>query len=170
MTPSELLEKYKSGERVFIGANLRGANLRGADLIGADLIGANLSGANLRGADLSGANLSGANLSGAYLIGAIGFKFADAPDPLVLRQQVADHIEAHPELHDQSQWGDGEDNPGCGTPCCVAGWACHFGGGNRGEPVSSAALKLLWVDGLPMPDFSGNANREDILKTLRATS
>jgi hypothetical protein len=45
----------------------------------------------------------------------------DAPDPSALRIAVADQIEQHPELHNQSKWGDGSANPSCGTPCCVAG-------------------------------------------------
>ena len=155
------------------GANLRGANLIDADLYGADLRSANLIGANLSGADLSGANLSGvdlrdADLTGADLTGAVGFRFEDAPDPEVLRRLVADQIESHPELHDQTSWGDGSADPSCGTPCCVAGWACHLGGGARDQLVASAATRLLWIDGKPMPSFDGDATREDILEALRA--
>lgn len=40
MTATELIEKYKSGERNFRHANLWGADLWGADLRGADLRGA----------------------------------------------------------------------------------------------------------------------------------
>jgi len=171
------------------GANLTGANLHGANLIDAnlyracvidadltganlscaDLTGADLNGANLGGANLTRANLSGADLSDANLTGAIGFRFPDAPDPIALRKLVADQIESHPELHDQGDWGDGCANPNCGTPCCVAGWACHLGGGARGLSVSSSATRLLWVDGLPMPSFESDATREEILDALRAT-
>ena len=151
------------------GADLSGADLSDANLRGANLTYANLHGANLNGAYLNGANLHGANLNGAYLSGATGYRFPDAPDPVELRKLVADQIESHPELHDQRDWGDGSANPKCGTPCCVAGWACHLGGGARGHnTVSSAATRLLWVDGLPMPSFNGGATREEILDALRA--
>jgi hypothetical protein len=179
-----------------VGADLGGANLRGADLGGANLRGAYLGGANLRGADLRGAYLGGANLRGAYLVGAylgganlrgadlvgadLGGAYLgdlrsrllgdDAPDPKVLRASVAAHIEAHPELHNQAEWGDGKADPSCGTPCCVAGWACHLGGGDRKLGVSTAATLLLHVDGLPMPDFSADTSREEILAALRAVA
>jgi hypothetical protein len=151
-----------------IGANLRDANLRGAQLIGAILGGADLGCADLSDANLSGADLSGVALRGAILSGAIGFRYEDAPDPLALRKLVADQIEAHPELHDQGDWGEGIAGE-CGTPCCVAGWACRLGGGCRNDAVSIAALRLLWIDGLLMPSFRQTATREDILKALRAT-
>jgi hypothetical protein len=156
-------------------ADLRRADLTGAKLSDADLTGAKLSGADLRRADLTGADLTGAVLTGAVLTGAkltdaVGFRFADAPDPRELRLKVADHIENHPDLHNQADWGDGSDNPACGTPCCVAGWACHLGGGARDMDVSSAAVRLLWVDGAPMPSFSGHADRESILTALRASA
>lgn len=38
---------------------------------------------------------------------------------------IADAIEAHPELYDQSQWGVERD---CGTAACLAGWACALAG------------------------------------------
>jgi hypothetical protein len=91
-----------------------------------------------------------------------------APDARVLRSLVADQLEAHPELHDQAEWGDGSDDPHCGTGCCVAGWACHLGGGAGNLTVPTAATILLWVDGLPMPDFRADAPRESILAALRA--
>ncbi len=150
------------------GVNLTGADLSRADLSGADLYGVNLTGADLSGADLTGADLSRADLSRADLTGAIGFRFENAPDPAELRKLVADKIESHPELHNQREWGDGSANPECGTACCVAGWACHLGGGSRGEYVSSAAMRLLWIDGKPMPSFDISATREEILTALRA--
>jgi hypothetical protein len=160
------------------GADLRRADLRGASLSGADLSGASLSGASLRGADLrradlrgaslSGADLRGADLSGADLRGAIGLRLDGMPDPVDLRDKVAAHIKQHPELHNQSEWGDGSSNPSCGTPCCVAGWACHLGGGTYGLEVEQAAIRLLWVDGKPLPSFSSGATRESILEALRS--
>ena len=86
---------------------------------------------------------------------------------LALRLAVADHIEAHPELHDQSEWGDGSADPACGTACCVAGWACHLGGGSRGLPVPVAALRLLRVDGMGPVSFLSVARREEVLSQLR---
>jgi len=154
-------------------ADLSGADLREADLSRADLRKANLSKANLLGTNLSGANLTGANLreaflGGANLYGAKGFRFDGAPGPLTLRRQVADFIEANPKLHDQREWGDGSPDPHCKTPCCVAGWACHLGGGSRGASVSSAAWGLLWVDGAPRPPFGSATTRAEILAALRA--
>jgi hypothetical protein len=92
----------------------------------------------------------------------------DAPDARALRLAVAAHIEAHPELHDQAKWGDGSDDPSCGTPCCVAGWACHLGGGAHGLSVEFAGSALLAMDGAPMPSFDAGATRKDILRDLRA--
>ena len=155
------------------GANLRGANLRDADLRGAnlrdaDLGDANLGDANLRGANLRGANLYGANLGGANLGDLRNSMLGgDAPDALELRAKVAAHIEAHPELHDQSEWGDGKPDPTCGTPCCVAGWACHLGGGDRGLGVPTAAALLLTAPGVDNPSFDAGVSREEILRVLR---
>ncbi|MCI0564075.1 MAG: pentapeptide repeat-containing protein [Nitrososphaera sp.] len=165
------------------GANLSGANLSGADLALAKIFGANLSDANLtranlpfvyltdanlEGANLSDANLAFAYLEGANLEGAIGLMREGMPDPQELRLRVADHIEQHPELHNQNAWGDGSADPFCGTPCCVAGWACHLGGGSYGLTVATAATILLWIDGKPMPSFKGYSTRDQILAALRA--
>ena len=117
------------------------------------------------GADLSWANLTGANLTEANLREQL---LPDAPPVEALREAVANQIEAHPELHNQAEWGDGSNNPSCDTPCCAAGWACHLGGGDRGLSVQTAAMPLLWHKDLPMPDFSNDASREDILAALRA--
>ena len=150
-------------------ADLRAANLRCAYLRDADLRCADLRCADLRCANLRGANLRGADLSGADLSGAIGLTFdpvairAAAP---ALRELVADHIQQHPELHDQGEWGSGEADPACGTPCCVAGWACHLGGGDLGLSVSTAAGLLLSIPGKPMPSFDANATQAEILEAL----
>lgn len=90
-------------------------------------------------------------------------------DASALRLAVAAHIEAHPELHDQREWGDGDADPGCRTPCCVAGWACHLGGGSLGLPVELAAVALLALDGATLPSFAPTASREAILRDLRAS-
>ncbi len=191
MIKEELLAAYAAGRRAFPGVDLSGAHLCGADLRGADLSAANLSDADLMGvdlsgailsgayltrawlhgadlqlADLSGANLCGADLSDADLTGAIGLRFAGAPDPLELRQRVAEQIREHPELHDQGTWGEETDEASCGTPCCVAGWACRLGGGDRGHRISTAATVLLHCDGYRVPSFAGYATREDILRDL----
>jgi hypothetical protein len=90
------------------------------------------------------------------------------PDPRALRAAVAAQIQAHPETHDQVTWGTG-DPTACGTPCCVAGWACRIGGGTYGLCVPTAATILLGaVEGLPIPSFDGYASREDILAALRS--
>ena len=164
-----VLAALKAG-RNLSGADLRGADLRGAYLRGANLRGAYLSDANLRGANLLDADLSGAYLRGAYLSGAIGLRTPDMPDARALRLAVATQIDTHPELHDQRQWGDGSADPACQTPCCVAGWACHLGGGDRGLSVQTAATILLHVDGAPAVDFAATATREDILAQLRGVA
>jgi Pentapeptide repeats (8 copies) len=153
------------------GADLHGAYLYGADLRWTDLSEADLRGAYLRWADLRWAVLSGADLRGAHLRGAdLGGAKYDRPEAMPardLRLAVAAQIEAHPEAHDQGTWGD--PDPSCGTPCCVAGWACRLGGGAHGLTVPTAATLLLHVDGLPMPSFEDDAGREDILAALRET-
>jgi hypothetical protein len=63
---SELISRYRTGERYFAGAQLEQAKLSGARLWQA-----NLSHANLRGADLSNAQIEDADFSGADLAGAI---------------------------------------------------------------------------------------------------
>jgi hypothetical protein len=141
-----------------VDAIASGANLRGADL----------GGANLRGANLGGANLGGAYLGGAHLSTIRTSLFPDAPDAATLRANVAAHIEAHPELHDQGTWGNGEADPSCDTACCVAGWACHLGGGHQGQGVATAATLLLHLDGAPMPSFDASATQEEILAALKA--
>ncbi|NEP89401.1 MAG: pentapeptide repeat-containing protein [Okeania sp. SIO2C2] len=55
MKASELLRRYREGERNFQGVKLRGESLRGQNLSGADF-----SGADIRGADFTNANLKGA--------------------------------------------------------------------------------------------------------------
>ena len=67
---TNLIERYRAGERMFDGASLDGANLAYANLAGASLDGANLDGANLAYANLAGASLDGASLDGASLDGA----------------------------------------------------------------------------------------------------
>ena len=63
---SELISRYRSSERYFVGAQLEQAKLSGARLWQA-----NLSHANLRGADLSNAQIEDVDFSGADLTGAI---------------------------------------------------------------------------------------------------
>jgi uncharacterized protein YjbI with pentapeptide repeats len=47
MNGNELIQRYTSGEKLFIGLKLPGVNLSGADLIGIVLREADLHGANL---------------------------------------------------------------------------------------------------------------------------
>jgi hypothetical protein len=90
-----------------------------------------------------------------------------APDAKELRLAVADQLERHPELHDQGSWGDGRADPACSTPCCVAGWTCHLGGGTYGLTVEYAAQYLLFLSGHPMPSFTTNMDAESIIADLR---
>ncbi len=153
------------------GAWLQGAKLYGAHLTDADLSGADLSGATVRdsiltGAILTGTGLAGAILTGTDLTGAVGFRFPGSPDPVELRQRVADQIREYPELHDQQVWGGRGDDAACGTPCCVAGWACRLGGGTRGHRIPTAATLLLHCDGYRLPSFASDTPREAILRDL----
>ncbi len=147
-------------------ADLTCANLRDTNLSGANLSGADLRDADLRDADLRDTDLIGAWLQGANLTGAIGFRFAGAPDPVELRQRVAKQIREYPELHDQETWGEDTDEATCGTPCCVAGWACRLGGGIRKQSIQTAAIRLLHCDGYRIPSFAPDTPREDILRDL----
>lgn len=150
---------------IFEEADLSGANLRSVDLTGSVLRRAVLRGADFRGVDFAKVDLRGVNFRGADLTGAKRYRFPGAPDPMELRDAVARQIRGHPELHDQTEWG----NPTrCDTPCCVAGWAVRLGGGTRGEHVWAAAVRLLWADGVPMPPFEALATREEILAALDA--
>jgi len=151
-------------------ANITEANLTEANLTNADLTNAYLTGTDFFGADLTGAALEGVDLTDADITGATGLRRPGMPDPSELRRRVADHIAMHPELHAQEEWGDGSAEPACQTPCCVAGWACHLGGGTYGLEVPTAATILLHVDGQPMPSFDTVATRDEILRALRGES
>ena len=77
---SDIIDRYKSGERDFTQENLFRENLAGVVLTGSVLVEANCCEANLEGADLSycdlrrvnfhKANLRGANLTGSDLLQA----------------------------------------------------------------------------------------------------
>lgn len=64
-----------------------------------------------------------------------------------LAQKVLDHIEAHPERHDQHRW---VDNPyDCGTSACLAGWTVLLNA-QEGELPADTRVRLaheLSVDG-----------------------
>ena len=141
-------------------------DLTGACLVNSDLSDSDLIGAKLAGADLVYASFAYADLTGVDLTGAIGLP-VPTHTPEELRRLVAEQIEAHPELHDQSRWGEGMPSE-CGTPCCVAGWACRLGGGRGSMSVSSAATVLLWRNGRRMPSFASAAPRSEILAALRS--
>jgi hypothetical protein len=101
-----------------------------------------------------------------------------APTPnAALAYRVLDHIDAHPEEWDQTDWQ-------CGTSACFAGWAIRFSGGVMdndidgtvvagpaeliGMVADSAALKVLritdrqagWNAGEWL--FSDSNTREDL--------
>lgn len=79
---------------------------------------------------------------------------------LPLLRKVLDHIDAHPEEHDQVTWGFEYRWPSaqflieehlragkCGTAMCIAGWAVSLGApqtfdGNWGEEDARAVLGL----------------------------
>jgi len=64
MKASELLNRYKAGERKFPGINLAGKSFKGQNLSNIDFSSANLQGANFSGANLTDANLSNASIQG----------------------------------------------------------------------------------------------------------
>lgn len=75
MDASELLERYATGERYFVGVDLHGVDLSSANLAGivlnhTYLVGINLSNANLYGASLVGVEMESGDLSNANLCGA----------------------------------------------------------------------------------------------------
>lgn len=45
-----------------------------------------------------------------------------------LLERTMQHIQDHPEQHDQSQYYEYVDEVGCSTPSCFAGWAIQFSG------------------------------------------
>lgn len=53
-------------------------------------------------------------------------------EQLELGTKVLEHIQQHPEQHDNGSWfseeGDEYHREGCGTTRCVAGWTLHFAG------------------------------------------
>ena len=74
-SPTEIINRYASGEREFEGVQLSKVDLSGVDLShtklkAADLSLANLNRANLNRANLNRANLNGADLTKAFLIEA----------------------------------------------------------------------------------------------------
>ena len=60
MKASEVLRRYKAGERNFKRLNLRGQSFKGQDLSGADFSEADIRSANFTGATLRGTNFTGA--------------------------------------------------------------------------------------------------------------
>lgn len=103
MDASELLQRYATGRRYFIGVNLvradlRGAVLRGIVLKGADLTAAQLDGADLRGAELSNINLCGARMKCINLAGAT-LRWADLAGADLLRANLRGANLSHARLH-----------------------------------------------------------------------
>jgi hypothetical protein len=45
-----------------------------------------------------------------------------------LAWRVLDHIDAHPEQHNQKSWVSRPDGADCGTAACFAGWTCLLSG------------------------------------------
>ncbi|MDJ1184270.1 pentapeptide repeat-containing protein [Roseofilum casamattae] len=60
MKATEVLERYKEGDRNFQRVNLRGQSFKGKNLAGADF-----SNAKIHGTDFTGANLTGVKFCGA---------------------------------------------------------------------------------------------------------
>ncbi len=58
MKASEVLRRYKAGERDFRGVNLRGQSFKGQDLSAADFSGADIRGANFKNSTLINTNLT----------------------------------------------------------------------------------------------------------------
>ncbi|MEO1590690.1 MAG: pentapeptide repeat-containing protein [Cyanobacteria bacterium J06632_22] len=67
ISSTDLIQRYRQGERDFNSVALSQVNLTAADLKGIDLSYANLSGVNLAGADLRGSSLIGTDLRDTIL-------------------------------------------------------------------------------------------------------
>jgi hypothetical protein len=108
-----------------------------------------------------------------------------APKPNAeLAYRVLDHIDAHPEQHDQRVWI--ENRSECGTAACLAGWVCLLSGdrpdfdheedeacevflgkGDSAMPVAERAASLLGIpydewESFGNPLFSQYNTREDL--------
>jgi hypothetical protein len=65
---------------------------------------------------------------------------------------VLEHIEQHPEQHDQGTWSMRTD---CGTTACAAGWAVLlFAPDERFSYCSGGAASQHLVSGEGIPDFA----------------
>lgn len=62
-----------------------------------------------------------------------------------LAVQVLKQVKNHPELHDQSIWGDEEP---CNTPACLAGWTVRYGIPNPDERSSRPGIDATELLGL----------------------
>ena len=81
-----------------------------------------------------------------------------------LLRQIADAIEAEPASYDQGCYGDGtlDASSGCGTACCIAGWAVAIDPDaqaalqrrfrSRGELPSGGDIHRLAEQALALPD------------------
>lgn len=163
-------------------ARMGGANLYRADLSCADARRVNLCWSFLRGtilrwadltdADFTAADLTDADFTGATLTRARGFRFPDARDPESLRAWLADWLAAVPGRldHATGRLFDLKDHT---TPRSVASWACYGGGVTAAKSATSAATRLLWLDGAPMPPMLTSAYGQNrlvlapILEALR---
>jgi hypothetical protein len=62
-----------------------------------------------------------------------------------LAWRVIDHIDAHPEQHDQNAWID--KSASCGTVACYAGWTCLLSNDEPFEDEDGDTDNEVWVDG-----------------------
>jgi hypothetical protein len=68
-----------------------------------------------------------------------------APTPnAALAYKVLDHIDAHPEQHEQSVW---TTMTYCGTAACFAGWTCLLSGDRLVEDEDGDTDVEVWVGG-----------------------
>jgi hypothetical protein len=76
-----------------------------------------------------------------------------------LAYRVLDHIDAHPEQHDQNVWV--EEGRDCGTAACLAGWAVLLSGDepifDDDEPPQRETNEVL-ADGSILPVWSRAAD------------
>jgi hypothetical protein len=79
-----------------------------------------------------------------------------APTPNAeLAYRVLDHIDAHPEQHNQRVWI--EDRGDCGTAACMAGWTCLLSGDQPrfhgdGDPEAEFVIHAGVTRGDYIPD------------------
>lgn len=87
---------------------------------------------------------------------------------IALLNQVMDHIEAHPDQHDQTMWiAQPTSIDNCGTTACFAGWSVLLHPKTVWNPAKGT-LTLPWIRNELDSDLPGTAQELLGLTTLEA--